>query len=227
MKLRCFSQKPFRRQQFSIGLHVRPCKRYRTVRMQPAGPRRVLVAVVTGPLGDQIQAWRERYDARHAARLPPHLTVCYRPPDAPLTDLEAQVRHAFDEPVPVRLGTVFVLGHPEAPLAVSVHETDALEAARRRLFDGTRVQMGGRHEWPWHITCIRYGYKRNRDALLAAAADELALDASWLIDRISYLESRDGRYQPLAEWDLTHNGPERGTQRSSYEPRLRTDANPL
>jgi 2'-5' RNA ligase superfamily len=179
--------------------------------MQPPVPRRVLVAVVTGSLGDQIQAWRERYDARHAARLPPHLTLCYRPPDAALTDLEAQVRHAFDEPVPVRLGPVFVLGHPEAPLAVSVHETDQLEAARRRLFDGTHVQMGGRHEWPWHITCIRYGYKREREELLAAAAQELALDEPWLIDRVSYLELRNGRYEPLAEWDLIPVAPGRGT----------------
>ncbi|MBV9132391.1 MAG: 2'-5' RNA ligase family protein [Chloroflexi bacterium] len=179
--------------------------------MQPPGPRRVLVAVVTGPEGDLIQAWRERYDTKQAARLPPHLTVCYRPPDAPLNDLEAQVRHAFDEPVQVRLGPVFVLGHTEAPLAVGVHETDALDAARRRLFDGTYVQMGGRHEWPWHITCIRYGYKRDREELLATAARELALDAAWLIDRISYLELRDGRYQPVAEWDLSRVAPGRGT----------------
>jgi hypothetical protein len=180
--------------------------------MQPSPPRRVLVAVVRGHLGDQIQAWRERYDAKQAARLPPHLTVCYRPPDVDVTQLEAQARHAFDTSVSVRLGPLFVLGHPEAPLAVSIHDTDSLEAARKRLFDGTFVQMGGRHEWPWHITCIRYGYKRDREALLAAAAHELALDSPWLIDRISYLELRDGRYQPLAEWDLSPaSAPVRGT----------------
>src|SRR5690348_9323039 len=132
--------------------------------MQPPAPRRVLVAVVTGPLGDQIQAWRERHDARHAARLPPHLTVCYRPPEAPVELIEQQVRHAFVAPVPVRLGNVFYLEHRESPLVVSVHETAMLEDARRRLFDGTYVEMGGRHEWPWHITCIRYGYKRDREA---------------------------------------------------------------
>jgi hypothetical protein len=167
--------------------------------------------VVRGNLGDQIQAWRERYDAKHAARLPPHLTVCYRPPDASIAQLEAQVRHAFAAPVNVRLGQVFVLGHPEAPLAVSIHDTDVLEAARKRLFDGSTVQMGGRHEWPWHITCIRYGYKRDRETLLQAAAQELALDSAWLIDRISYLELRDGRYQPVAEWDLSPaSAPVRG-----------------
>jgi hypothetical protein len=182
--------------------------------MQPPPTRRVLVAVVSGTLGEQIQAWRERYDAKHAARLPPHLTVCYRPPDATLQDLEAQVRHAFEAPIEVRLGSVFVLGHPEAPLAVSVHQTQTLEAARQRLFDGTFVQMGGRHELPWHITCIRYGYKRDREALLATAAQELALDAPWLIERISYLELRNGRYEAAAEWDLAVtpvSDPARGT----------------
>jgi hypothetical protein len=85
---------------------------------------------------------------------------------------------------------------------VSVHETRVLDEARQRLFDGTHIQMGGRHEWPWHITCIRYGYKRDKEALLSLAAEELAIDAPWLIDRISYLELRDGRYEPVAEWDL-------------------------
>jgi hypothetical protein len=168
----------------------------------PAEPRRVLVAVVTGESGARIQAWRERHDPKHAARLPPHLTVCYRPAAASLDAIEAQVRHAFAAPLQVRLGPVFVLAHPEAPLAVSVHEVELLEQARRRLFDGTFSQMGGRHEWPWHITCVRYGHKRDRDALLSTAAVELALDAPWLIDRISYLESRNGHYEPLAEWDL-------------------------
>ena len=165
--------------------------------------RRVLVAVVSGVLGEHIQAWRARYDAKQAARLPPHLTVCYRPPvDAPLESLEAQVRHAFSAPVTVRLGPVFVLAHQEAPLAVSVHDTAALDAARVRLFDGRFVEMGGRHEWPWHITCIRYGHNRDREALLATAAAELSLDAPWVIDTITYLDLRKGKYEALAEWSL-------------------------
>jgi hypothetical protein len=167
----------------------------------PVG-RRVLVATVNGDLGASIQAWRERYDTKHAARLPPHLTVCYRPPEAPMEVLEAQVRHGFPQPVEVRLGPVFELAHREAPLAVSVLDTAELDAARVRLFDGTYTQMGGRDHWPWHITCIRYGYKRDRQALLALAADELALDQPWTVATISYLELRNGRYQPLAEWRL-------------------------
>jgi hypothetical protein len=170
--------------------------------MHTPSRRRVLVAVVSGELGRRIQAWRERYDPKQAARLPPHLTVCYRPPEVPVELIEAQVRYAFGGPVAVHLGGVFVLAHPEAPLAVSVHQTQALDAARLKLFDGRFAQMGGRHEWPWHITCIRYGAARDREALLAAAT-ELALDADWLIERISYLELRDGRYQSVAEWVLS------------------------
>src|SRR5690242_4136647 len=101
--------------------------------MQSAPPRRALVAVVGGPLGDLIQTWRERHDARHAARLLPHLTVCYRPPAAPLDAIEAQVRHAFRQPVEVRLGACFYLAHPESPLVVGVHETEQLDLARQRL----------------------------------------------------------------------------------------------
>src|SRR3981081_1768368 len=150
----------------------------------PVG-RRVLVVPVRGELGACIQAWRERRDPKHAQRLPPHLTVCYRPPHAPLEALEAQVRHGFPRPVQVRLCGVFVLPHREAPLAVQVLETEELDAARRRLFDGSVVQMGGRDEWPWHITCIRYGHNRDQEALLAAASSELALDEPWTIARVS------------------------------------------
>ena len=113
------------------------------------------------------------------------------------------MRHGFKAPVKVRLSSVFVLQHREAPLAVQVLETAELDQARRRLFDGTHVQMGGRAEWPWHITCIRYGHSRDREALLAAASQELALDDEWLIDQLSYLELRNGRYEPVAEWPLS------------------------
>ena len=194
-------------------------------RMEAPHARRVLVAVVPGPLGERIQAWRQEHDPKHAARLPPHLTVCYRPPDAPLEVLEAQVRHAFPTLVTVRLGGVFVLAHREEPFAVEVLETAALDAARRRLFDGRFVQMGGRHEWPWHITCVRYGHLQDRQALLAAATRDLALDAPWTISRVSYLELRNGRYEPIAEWELTPGGrPGRGIRRSWCASRPRTDA---
>jgi hypothetical protein len=163
----------------------------------------VLVVTVRGELGERIQSWRERYDPKHAARLPPHLTVCYRPPaDAPLEFLEAQVRHAFTTPVRVLLGPVFVLQHREAPLAVGVHQTSDLDASRKRLYDGTHVQMGGREEWPWHITCVRYGYNKDRDALLSAAASELCLNTEWTIHEVSCLELIEKQWRPIADWQI-------------------------
>lgn len=172
--------------------------------MEPPVGRRVLVATVPGELGERIQRWRERHDAKQSTRLPPHLTVCYRPPvDVPLDQLEAQVRHGFPEPVRVWLGGAFVLNHREQPVAVQVLETEALDQARRRLFDRRHAEMGGRDEWPWHITSVRYGYKReDLPALLDLAATDLQLDAPWTIDEISYLELRNGRYEPVAEWRL-------------------------
>ena len=76
-----------------------------TAAPSPSG-RRVLVAVVTGEVGRRIQAWRERYDAAQAARLPPHATLCYWADVEPDAALEAQVRHAFPGPLAVRLGRV-------------------------------------------------------------------------------------------------------------------------
>lgn len=170
--------------------------------------RRVLIVTVRGEVGAQIQSWRERYDPTHAARLPPHLTICYRPPvDAPLDAIEAQVRHAFPSPVPVKLGGVFVLEHREAPLVVSVLDTALLDTSRQKLFDGTHAQMGGRQEWPWHITCIRYGYNKDRETLLQAAASELCLDAAWTIDEVSCLELHDKRWRSIADWRLASSPP--------------------
>ena len=195
------------------------CQRLAVARLHGMLPKRY--SAVTRFASDAVSSWppraRRRPDRvrrrpgaglarevrrRQAQRLPPHLTICYRPPLEPLEALAAQVRRGFPAPVAVRLGPVFVLAHREAPLAVSILDTAALDDARRRLFDGAHVQMGGRAEWPWHITCIRYGAQRDRPALLAAAATELNLDMPWTIDRLSYLSLRDGRYEPVAEWEL-------------------------
>src|ERR1700681_4360748 len=74
--------------------------------LQPEPPRRVLVVVIGGEMGARIQTWREAHDARRAQLLPPHMTLCYRVPQAPLESIEAQVRHAFPRPVIARLGGV-------------------------------------------------------------------------------------------------------------------------
>ena len=171
--------------------------------MQNHAGRQVLVAIITGEAGRRIQEWRERHDPKQATRLPPHLTLCYRVPDAPLALIGAQVRHAFPSPVSVRLSRVFVLQHPEAPLAVSICQTDELDAARLRLFDGRYIQMGGRHDWPWHITCVRFGQSRDREALLQLAEVDLALDVPFTIATASYLALGGGRFHRLAEWDLS------------------------
>jgi hypothetical protein len=96
-------------------------------------------------------------------------------------------------------------------MIVTVHDTAELDLARVRLFDGTHVQMGGRTDWPWHITCVRYGEKRDRAALIEAASHELALDHPWTISMVSYLELRQGRYESVAEWLLSQSVPVHGT----------------
>ena len=42
--------------------------------------RRVLVAVVTGVIGERVQAWRDEHDPGQARRIPPHSTLAYWPP---------------------------------------------------------------------------------------------------------------------------------------------------
>jgi hypothetical protein len=130
------------------------------------------------------------------------LTLCYRPPHAPLEDIEAQVRYAFPGPVAVRLGGVAELPNRDRTLVVEVLDAGELDAARRRLFDATHVEMGGYREWPWHITWVRYGVKCDSAAMLALAADGLRFDEPWTIDTVSLLELRSGRYEEVVAWDL-------------------------
>jgi hypothetical protein len=134
--------------------------------------------------------------------LPPHLTLCYRPPHAPLEEIEAQVRYAFPRPVAVRLGGVAELPNRDRTLVVEVLDAAELDQARRRLFDTTHAEMGGYREWPWHITWVRYGIKCDSAAMLALAEPELTFDEPWTIETVSLLELRSGRYEAVAEWDL-------------------------
>jgi 2'-5' RNA ligase len=168
----------------------------------PEPPRRVLVVVVPGEIGARIQAWREAHDARRAQLLPPHMTLCYRAPHAPSELIEAQVRYAFPLPVVVRLGGVTELPNRDRTLVVEVLDAAELDHARRRLFDATHAAMGGYREWPWHITWVRYGVRRDSAALLALAAHDLRFDAPWTIDTVSLLELHEGRYESVAEWRI-------------------------
>ena len=167
-----------------------------------AQPRRVLVSVVSGSAGERIQRWREAHDPWRAKLLPPHLTLCYRPPHAPLELIEAQVRYAFPRPVTVRLGGVTELPNRDRTLVVEILDATDLDIARRRLFDTTHLEMGGYREWPWHITWVRYGIRCDSVALLALAEHDLRFDAPWTIDSVSLLELRDRRYASLADWRL-------------------------
>ena len=164
--------------------------------------RRVLVARVTGEVGRRIQAWREQYDPEQAQRLPPHTTLCYWPPAVDPDLLYAQIRHAFDEPVTVRLGSVHEFDNTDHTFYLEVQETAALDRMRERLFDGTHVKLAGRTTWTWHVTCVRYGNERDL-RLLHEVADQLTLNMPWQVDTVSYLELRGDRYETIAEWTVT------------------------
>lgn len=163
--------------------------------------RRVLVARVTGPAGEQIQAWRERYDLVEARRLPPHLTLCYWAPVAEPAVLKAQVRHAFRHPVVVRLGAVRAFDNPEGTFYVEVLDSAALDELRRRLYDGTHLALPRRPDWTWHVTRVRRSTGRDVVALRRAAS-ALDLDCPWSVDAIAYLELRGVRYETIREWHV-------------------------
>jgi len=168
--------------------------------------RRVLVAIVTGAVGEAIQAWRERHDPAQARRLPPHATLCYwAPPIEAAEALEAQVRHAFDRPVMVELGGIRTFDNRDRTFYVEVTATADLDAARTRLYDGTYLTMPGDPEFTWHVTCVRRSRGRDIDALRVAAdglASAIGRAPRWMIDTVAWLELRDGVYQPLATWKV-------------------------
>jgi 2'-5' RNA ligase len=188
--------------------------------------RRVLVSPVPGALGERIHAWREVHDPRYAAAMRPHLTLCYQPPRAPLEAIDAQIRHAYHEPISVRIGGVGELGNRDATLCLTIQDTDQLESARQRLFDGTHAQFGGHQTWRWHITLVRKGITRDREALLALAAEQLACEETWTIDLVSLLERGAERYDPIAEWQLSRADPARGISRNWCGCQLQTGAIP-
>ncbi len=165
--------------------------------------RRILIAVVTGAVGDEIQRWRETHDPEQARRIPPHTTLCYWAPETDPALLGAQVRHAFPAPIPVRLGAVQTFGNRDQTRYLPVLDTVDLDAARVRLYDGTHLELTKDRDWEWHVTCVRYGRSRDLDAAALAEADAaLPIDAAWLIDTVAYMELRDGVYEPIATWRI-------------------------
>lgn len=163
--------------------------------------RRILIAVVTGAVGDAIQRWREDHDPEQARRIPPHTTLAYWAPTVDPASLDAQVHHAFPEPVRVRLGAAQTFANADRTIYLPVLDTAGLDAARVRLYDGTHLPLARDRDWEWHVTCVRYARDRDHEALLAAAA-LLPSEAPWSIETVAYMELRGGRYESLATWTV-------------------------
>jgi hypothetical protein len=163
--------------------------------------RRILVAEVTGSLGDRIQAWRLEHDPQQALRLPPHITLCYWAPVVEPETIEDQLRHAFRDAVSVRLTEVHEFDNDQHTFYVQLKDTAALDAARHRLYDGKHLKLPPLSDWSWHVTCVRDSRRRDLQELRRAAAD-LRLDAEWRVDTVSYLELRGSQYEELARWSV-------------------------
>lgn len=164
--------------------------------------RRVLVALVTGDAGTRIQDWRLQNNPEQARRIPPHATLCYWIPDVTMAVLDAQVRHAFPEPISVRLGRIEEFDNVDRTFFIEVSDTERLDAARERLFDGSVVDLPGRdRHWTWHVTCVRKSIGRNV-ALLREATRTLDLEIGWTVDTIACLELHGDRYEEVARWEL-------------------------
>ncbi len=171
-----------------------------TSRPSPDG-RRILVAEVTGAAAEAIQAWRLEHDPEQARRLPPHATLCYWAPDVEPDALEMQVRHAFPSAVCVDLGPVREFDNDQHTFYVEVHQSDGLDAARERLYDGSFVALPPLDHFTWHVTCVRDS--RGRDlGELRAAASSLCLPPEWRVEQVSYMQLRGDHYVHLAAWTL-------------------------
>lgn len=166
--------------------------------------RRVIVAPVTGEIGDRIQVWRQKHDPEQARRLPPHATVLYWANIAPEDEdaLDGQIRHAFLQPIKVRLGGVHLFDNPDRTRYINVEDTETLNASRARLFDGTHLTLPEqRTVWDWHVTVVRYGRKREKE-LIDAPFPDIVLNDVWTIDTLLWLELRDGVYEEVRRWRL-------------------------
>jgi len=163
--------------------------------------RRILIAIVTGEVGEKIQAWRTINDPEEAIRLPPHTTLCYWAPTVEPELLEQQVRHAFPAPITVHLGEVHEFENREQTFFIEVGDTEALDAAREVLYDGSIVELPRDRNWIWHVTCVRRSTGRDRAELQAALAG-FSVNAPWTIDTIAYMELRGNIYETIAEWKL-------------------------
>ena len=99
------------------------------------------------------------------------------------------------------LGEVAEFEEYQGTFHVKRRETASLDAARRKLYDATRLDMGPVREWRWHVTCVRNTNGRDRRTLRSAAAT-LAPGDTWLLDEVACLELRGDRYETVRSWRL-------------------------
>lgn len=163
--------------------------------------RGILLAIVTGEVGDRIQRWRERHDPDQAQRYPPHTTLCYWVPDD-LEALDQQVKHAFPAPVEVRLGGPQIFDNTGRTLYVEILEHEALDAARDRLTDGAHLELPGREGWTWHVTCLRSTVDVAPE-IIAEAERELQINTPWRVEELAYLVLNGDAYERRETWRLT------------------------
>ncbi len=170
--------------------------------------RGILLAIVTGEVGERIQRWREAHDPDQAQRYPPHATLCYWVPEGldagGLDALDAQVRHAFPEPVEVTLGGPQIFENEGRTMFVEVRNHHALDEASERLMDGAHLDLApvdGRTAWTWHVTALRRTEGVPGDVLTAAETD-LAIHEAWRIEEIAYLVLSGDQYERRRTWML-------------------------
>jgi hypothetical protein len=83
-----------------------------------------------------------------------------------------------------------------------VRDTQGLEEAHGRLYDGAHVALPHRNGWLWHVTCVRESRGRDKKALTEAAR-QLRINDDWTLNTISYMElGADGRYEAIATWEM-------------------------
>ena len=131
------------------------------------------------------------------------MTLCYWAPAVEPELLERQVRHAFDRPVAVRLGSVHEFGNQDHTFYVEVLDTAPLDEARARASTTAR-------SW----SCPRPGTGPGTSPVSATGAPATWTSyvasppsSPWIpsgsSSTIAYLELRGDRYEHLAEWHVT------------------------
>ena len=93
------------------------------------------------------------------------------------------------------------VGHRYSAESLLGEQTEALNEARRRFYDGKHLALPALEDWSWHITCVRDSRSRDLEALRQAAS-ELHLDMPWRIDTVSYMQLAGQRYEELARWQI-------------------------